>query len=81
MARRTYSGREICKVLESHGFRPIGGKGSHRVLAYIDPNTGDRRVVTVPMHDEIAIGTLSDIMKQAGGEDLDAFLDWIEDNS
>jgi predicted RNA binding protein YcfA (HicA-like mRNA interferase family) len=82
MARRTYSGLEICKVLESHGFDPVGGRGgSHRKLVYTDGNTGEKRVVTVPMHAEIATGTLKSIMEQAGGHDLDAFLDWIERNS
>jgi len=81
MARRTYSGREICKVLESHGFDPIGGGGSHRRLVYTNEDTGEKRSVTVPMHDEIATGTLKGIMEQAGGQDLDSFLDWIEENS
>jgi predicted RNA binding protein YcfA (HicA-like mRNA interferase family) len=81
MARRTYSGLEICKVLEAHGYEPVGGRGSHRRFVYIDPNTAERRTVTVPLHDELATGTLKSIMEQAGGEDLGAFLDWIEANS
>jgi predicted RNA binding protein YcfA (HicA-like mRNA interferase family) len=72
----------MCKVLESRGFDPFGGSGgSHRKLVYTDENTDEKRVVTVPMHDEIKTGTLKSIMEQAGGHDLDEFLDWIERNS
>jgi hypothetical protein len=34
--------------------------------------------VTVPLHDEIATGTLRDIAEQAGSNDFQAFLDEIE---
>jgi predicted RNA binding protein YcfA (HicA-like mRNA interferase family) len=82
MARRTYSGLEICKVLESHGFDPVGGSGgSHRKLVYRNEDTEEKRIVTVPMHDELRTGTLTSIMEQAGGQDFDEFLDWIERNS
>jgi predicted RNA binding protein YcfA (HicA-like mRNA interferase family) len=76
MVRRTYSGLEICKVLEAHGFDPVGGSGdSHRKLIYKDNETGEKRVVTVPMHDEIRTGTLKSIMEQAGGHDFGEFLE------
>ena len=32
------------------------------------------------MHDEISLGTLSNIAKQAGANDFDAFCEWIEQN-
>ena len=78
MSRRTFSGREIVKVLTDHGFEPAGGRGSHRKLAYVHPETGERRVVVVPLHDELAVGTLSSIADQAGAKDLDSFREWIE---
>lgn len=78
MARRTYSGQEIVKVLTRHDFEVVGGSGSHRRLAYTDPNTGERRVVTVPMDDEISPGTLRSIAEQAGANDFDAFIEWVE---
>jgi len=74
-----YSGREVIKVLTDHGFRraPATG-GSHEKLVYTDPNTGERRVVTVPLHDEIAPGTLDKIAKQAGANDVQAFRSWLD---
>lgn len=78
MARRTYSGREIIKALREWNFRKAGQTGSHVKLRYKNPNTGEVRTVTVPLHDEIATGTLRDIAEQAGANDFQAFLDEIE---
>jgi predicted RNA binding protein YcfA (HicA-like mRNA interferase family) len=80
VTRRTFSGREIIKALRRNGFTVTGGGGSHWKLAYIHPGTGEKRVVIVPLHDEIAIGTLNSIKEQCGGQDLDAFCEWIESN-
>lgn len=80
MARRTFSGREVAKVLTNHGYEPAGGRGSHRKLVYEDPNTGEVRTVIVPMHDEIAIGTLHDIADDCGANDFDSFCQWIENS-
>ena len=81
MPRRTYSGEDIVKALGKWGYRriPGGGKGSHVKLRYIDPNTGEKRTVIVPMHDELATGTLRDIAEQAGAKDFQKFLDAIDD--
>jgi len=35
--------------------------------------------VSVPLHDELATGTLKSIAEQAGADDFQAFLDAIED--
>jgi hypothetical protein len=35
--------------------------------------------VTVPLHDEIATGTLRGIAEQAGADDFQAFLNAIDD--
>ena len=80
MTRRTFSGREVVKVLRNHRFSVVGGGGSHRKLAYLHPKTGEKRTVVVPMHDEISIGTLHDIADQAGANDFDAFCEWIAEN-
>jgi predicted RNA binding protein YcfA (HicA-like mRNA interferase family) len=81
VTRRTFSGREIVKALQKNGFTVTGGGGSHRKLAYVHPETGEKRVVTVPLHNELATGTLNSIKEQCGGKDLDAFCEWIEANS
>jgi predicted RNA binding protein YcfA (HicA-like mRNA interferase family) len=60
---RTSSAR-VVTALERLGFVRIRMKGSHLVLAR---QSGDgRRVCVVPLHDEIAIGTLRSILRQAG---------------
>lgn len=80
MPRRTFSGREVAKVLVRWGFEPTGGKGSHRVFRYQHPATGAVRVVTVPItHDPIKRGTLRQIATQAGAKDFDAFCAELEE--
>lgn len=60
------------------GFRRIDQTGSHVKLAYVHGPTGEKRYVTVPMHDELATGTLRSIAEQAGAEDFQAFLDEMD---
>lgn len=76
-----YSAREVISVLTSHGFtrQPSGG-GSHEKFVYRHPESGEKRVVTVPLHDELAPGTLDSIAKQAGANDVQAFRDWLDAN-
>lgn len=74
MSRRSFSGREVAKVLIQWGFEPVGGRGGHRVFRYENPDTGEVRTVTVPiMHDPIKMGTLREIADQAGAKDFTAF--------
>lgn len=74
MPRRTFSGREVAKVLIQWGFEPVGGWGGHRVFRYENPDTGEVRTVTVPItHDPIKTGTLREIADQAGAKDFTAF--------
>lgn len=51
---------EVIHRLEERGFSFVSQKGSHRKYRK------DSRVVIVPMHDEIAKGTLKSILQQAG---------------
>ena len=53
------SGREIIKALVKIGFIPVRQKGSHVFLRHID----GRRTV-VPLHDEVNMSTLMDIVEQ-----------------
>jgi len=57
------SGRETVKALGKIGFTIAGRKGSHVRLK----RQRDREVliVIVPMHDELARGTLKSILRQA----------------
>ena len=54
------SGTEIVKIFQRMGFAVARQKGSHVVL-----RKGNRGCV-VPMHKEVAVGTLKSAIKQAG---------------
>jgi len=58
------SGRELIKVLSKIGFEHVRTRGSHAILNKID---AEKRKITipVPLHDELAKGTLKSIMNQA----------------
>jgi len=83
MARRTYSGKDVRKVLVNCGpFYVDRIRGGHYILRW-DPPEGhdtDARTVPVPDHDEIRRGTLKEIGKQAGMKDFDKFLNWLYRN-
>jgi predicted RNA binding protein YcfA (HicA-like mRNA interferase family) len=57
------SGREIIRALERLGFVQARQRGSHVVMKKSTPegNIG----CVVPLHDEVALGTLHSILKQA----------------
>jgi predicted RNA binding protein YcfA (HicA-like mRNA interferase family) len=58
------SGAELVKALRKAGFVVLRQKGSHVSMEKQDA-TGHWRTI-VPMHREIARGTLHDILKQTG---------------
>lgn len=64
------SGEELIKTLEKAGFKKVRQKGSHVSL-----QKGEYKTV-VPLHDELARGTLLGILKQSGlsREDLQELL-------
>jgi predicted RNA binding protein YcfA (HicA-like mRNA interferase family) len=82
MVRTSFSGREIATVLRNHGYHGQGQRGSHLKLRYENPDTGEVRVVTVPMksEDEIPTGTLHSIADQCGANDFHAWYAWIDEN-
>ena len=57
------SGREIVRALEHLGFKQARQRGSHVVMKK-STDMGNVGCV-VPMHREVAIGTLRSILKQA----------------
>ena len=61
---RRVSGREAIQALEKLGFEQVRQRGSHVILKRQTPK-GDVGCV-VPLHSELAIGTLRGILKQAG---------------
>ena len=54
------SGKELIRILEKGGFQVVRQKGSHVSL-----QKGGNKTV-VPLHDELAKGTLLGILKQCG---------------
>lgn len=61
---------KIIKVMKKFGFYKISQKGSH--AKYINKETG--KIFIIPMHYEIAKGTLKSILEQADIE-LNQFLE------
>lgn len=83
MGRRTFSGHEVVKVLvNAGGFEWRRTTGDHAQLYYEHPtNEDDRRQVTVPLHDELRVGTLREIANEAGAQNFENFCDWIDQNA
>ncbi|MFB6176913.1 MAG: type II toxin-antitoxin system HicA family toxin [Halobaculum sp.] len=85
MAKRDFSGEEVYKVLVNvGGFTHVRTTGDHLILRWEPPEdheTTTPRVVSVPSHESISIGTLRDIARDAGTRDFDAFCEWIDRNS
>ena len=74
------SGKDVVKVLTKFNYTKDRQKGSHVVLKYRQPDNGEVRTVTVPLHDSLKTGTLNSIAKQAGANDLKEFVGWINKN-
>jgi predicted RNA binding protein YcfA (HicA-like mRNA interferase family) len=57
-------------------------RGDHAILRWDPPDDHDTnaRAVPVPLHDEVAEGTLREIADQAGAKDFREFKAWINKN-
>jgi predicted RNA binding protein YcfA (HicA-like mRNA interferase family) len=61
---RVLSGKQICAILERHGFSEVRRRGSHVLMQM---HRVDMTVtVPVPNHPELRIGTLQSIIRQSG---------------
>lgn len=58
--RPVVSGRQVVDALKQAGFEVVRIRGSHCKLRH--PNG---QIVIVPLHDELAVGTLASVLKQA----------------
>jgi predicted RNA binding protein YcfA (HicA-like mRNA interferase family) len=58
------SGKELVAALKKAGFVEVRQKGSHVSLQKVTPDTTYKAVV--PLHRELAKGTLLDILHQTG---------------
>ena len=63
MSLRRLSGREVCRILEQHGFVLVRQRGSHMVM---QARTAEGTItVPVPDHRELKTGTLLSIVRQS----------------
>jgi len=69
------SGKKLIKILSKLGFKHIRTKGSHVILNKQDKEKG-KITVPVPLHPELAKGTLKSIMRQVG-IDLEELLKFV----
>jgi predicted RNA binding protein YcfA (HicA-like mRNA interferase family) len=58
------SGQQLIRALGQFGYETVRQKGSHIRLRH--PSDARRLPVTVPLHKEIAFGTLRRILRDAG---------------
>ena len=61
---RRLTSREILRILVSFGFKIVITRGSHAKLVR-ELESGERQVLTVPIHSQLAIGTVRAIYRQA----------------
>jgi len=61
---RRLSSREVLRILRGHGFDVVSTRGSHAKLVRVSVS-GERQVLTVPLHSQLAIGTVRAIYQQA----------------
>jgi predicted RNA binding protein YcfA (HicA-like mRNA interferase family) len=61
---RRLSAREVLRALNHFGFEVTSTRGSHAKLVR-ESADGTRRILTVPLHKELAPGTLRAIFRQA----------------
>ena len=83
MVTRDFSGKEVYKVLVNvGGFSHVRTTGDHLILRWDPPESHDTdpRIVTVPLHNSVSIGTLRQIAEDAGAEDFESFCKWIDRN-
>jgi predicted RNA binding protein YcfA (HicA-like mRNA interferase family) len=61
---KVLSGKDVCDILERHGFASVRQRGSH--IAMQKKLSDSTITVPVPNHAEIKIGTLQSIIRQSG---------------
>lgn len=57
------SGKDLIRFFDMQGFEKVDQRGSHVKLRRI--LSGQRQTLIIPQHDEIRVGTMREILKQA----------------
>ena len=60
---KVISGKDVCRILEHHGFKQVRQRGSHVVMQKQIPSS--TITIPVPDHREIKPGTLMLIIRQS----------------
>jgi predicted RNA binding protein YcfA (HicA-like mRNA interferase family) len=63
---RGVSGKQTVAALERAGYRSLRIKGDHQILRNPSPRPGAYPTVVVPLHRELALGTLAGILRRTG---------------
>jgi predicted RNA binding protein YcfA (HicA-like mRNA interferase family) len=63
---RGVPGKQVVAALEKAGFVAVRTKGDHRILRTKTPRPSASAVVAVPLHRELATGTLAGILRRLG---------------
>lgn len=58
------SGKEVCRILQKHGFKEVRRRGNHIAMQRRVENS--TLTVPVPDHKELRAGTLMSIIRQSG---------------
>jgi len=61
---RRLSGQQVVRIFERLGFSVVSQRGSHAKLRRRGP-AGEKQTLTIPIHGEMAPGTLDAIFRQA----------------
>lgn len=61
---RKLSGNGVVSILAKHGFKVHSQRGSHVKLRRMTPG-GDAQTLTVPLHEDLDVGTLHAIFRQS----------------
>ena len=61
---RILSSKDVCRILENHGFLEVKQRGSHVVMQ--KKVSGSTITVPVPDYKELRMGTLMSIIRQSG---------------
>jgi len=69
---RRLTSREVLRILRGFGFEIVSTRGSHAKLVQVTAS-GERQVLTVPVHAELPVGTIRAIYRQAS-----RFIDSVE---
>ena len=61
---RRLSGRQVLRALHEFGFEIVATRGSHAKLVR-HAEGGERQILTVPLHRDLAPGTIRAVYRQA----------------